>query len=202
MQVPVHPLIVHIPMVIAFILPVLITAFAMMINKNKMSSSSWLIIVFLQVAVVAGGYISLETGETEEHQVEKVVDKKLIHEHEEAAEVFVGVSVLALVLSIGALFLRKEIVFPVRLAVAIITLIAGYLGFRAGELGGELVYKHGAANAYINVVPQGLLPTPGKNTSESPMPVEENESLKIDENDYGSSDEIIESPDDEFRQED
>ena len=201
MQVPVHPLIVHIPIVISFILPVLIIVFALMIKKNKMSANSWLVIIGLQLTVVAGGYISLETGETEEHNVKHVVSKKLIHEHEEAAEVFVGVSVLALVLSIGSLFLRKEIAFPVKLTVSFIALVAGYLAFQTGELGGELVYKHGAANAYITDEPQGLLPTPGKNTSESPMPVEENESLKMDENDYGNADEIIESPED-FRQED
>ncbi len=201
MEIPVHPLIVHIPLVITFILPILIIVFALMIHKNKMSANSWLIVIGLQLTVVAMGYISLETGETEEHNVKKVVSKKLIHAHEEAAEVFVGVSVLALVLSIGSLFLKKEIAFPVKLVISLITLLAGYLAFQTGELGGELVYKHGAANAYVNAEPQGLLPTPGKNTSESPMPVEENESLKLDENDYGNAGEVIESPDD-YRQED
>lgn len=205
MQVPVHALIVHIPMVITFILPFLIIAFAFMIKKHKMSSKGWLIIIGLQMAVVAGGYISLETGETEEHNVKKIVEKKIIHDHEEAAEIFVGVSVLALVLSIGVFFLRREIAFPVKLVIALITVVAGFLGFKTGELGGELVYKHGAANAYIEKKQDerpGLLPTPGMNTSESPMPVneDENESLKIDDNDYGNVDEVIESPED--RQED
>lgn len=207
MQVPVHPLIVHIPMVITFILPFLIIAFALMIRKNKMNAKGWLIIIGLQSAVVMGGYISLETGETEEHVVEKFVDKKIIHKHEEAAEIFVGASVLALVLSIGAFFLRREIGFPVKIAIAGVTVLAGYLAFRTGELGGELVYQHGAANAYLerNQLNEdtGLLPTPGEDTSESPMPVNEmeNESLKMDDNDYGNVDEVIESPDD-YRQED
>lgn len=198
MQVPVHPLIVHIPMVITFIMPVLIMAFALMIKKGKMFPKGWLVIIGLQMAVVISGYISLETGETEEDRVEKVVSKKFIHEHEEAAEIFVGVSVLALVLSIGVFFLKKESAFPIHMVIVGLSLISGFLAYRTGELGGELVYVHGAADAYTQVESEGLLPTPGKNTSESPMPIEENESLKVDEHDYGNADEV----EDEFREED
>lgn len=164
-----------------------------------MFPKGWLIIIALQMAVVISGYISLETGETEEDRVEKVVSKKLIGDHEEAAEIFVGVSVLALVLSIGSFFLGKEKGFPIQMTIAVLTLIAGFLAFRTGELGGELVYVHGAAEAYTSGEPQELLPTPGKKTSESPLPLEENESLKVDEHDYGNADEVIE---DEFREED
>lgn len=202
MQVPVHPLIVHFPIVLTFILPILIVVFAYMIKINKATPKSWLIIIGLQLAVVITGYISLETGETEEHTVEKVVAKSIIHEHEEAAEIFVGSTVLALVLSIGAFFIRKEIGFPVKLGIAALTLVSCYLAYRTGLLGGELVYKHGAASAYTESSEQGLLPTPGMNTSESPSPTEENESLKPDENDYGNADEIIESPEEMGKQED
>ncbi|MFP5386103.1 MAG: DUF2231 domain-containing protein [Bacteriovoracia bacterium] len=204
MQVPIHPLIVHFPMVLTFVLPVLILVFAYMIKTNKMTPKGWLIIIGMQLAVVISGYVSLETGETEEHRVEKVVSKKLIHEHEEAAEIFVGASVVALVLSIGAFFLRKELGFRVQMIVALITVLAAYLAYRTGVLGGELVYKHGAAEAYTQEAapPEGLLPTPGQDTSESPFPENENESLKVDDSDYGNPDEVIESPDDNFREED
>lgn len=201
MQVPLHPLIVHFPIVITFLLPVLILVFALMIKSNKMNPKSWLIIVGLQLTVVVTGYVSLETGETEEHTVEKIVSKKIIHEHEEAAEVFVGSTVLALVLSIAAFFIRKEIGFPVKLGIAGLTLVSCYLAYKTGQLGGELVYKHGAAAAYTEATPvEGLLPTPGMNTSESPAPT--NESLKPDENDYGNADEVIESPEEMGKQED
>lgn len=202
MQVPVHPLIVHFPIVLTFILPILIIVFAYLIKNNKATPKSWLIIIGLQLAVVVTGYISLETGETEEHTVEKVVSKNIIHEHEEAAEIFVGSTVLALVLSIGAFFIRKEIGFPVKLGVAAVTIVSCYLAYRTGMLGGELVYKHGAASAYTETASEGLLPTPGMNTSESASPENDNESLKTDENDYGNADEIIESPEEMGKQED
>lgn len=203
MQVPLHPLIVHFPIVLTFVMPILVIVFAWMIKNNKMSPKGWLLIIGLQLAVVITGYISLETGETEEHTVEKVVSKEYIHEHEEAAEIFVGSTVLALVLSIGVFFIRKEIQLPIKLTIAVLGLVSCFLAYRTGQLGGELVYKHGAASAYGHVEENnGLLPTPGLQTSESPV-TDENESLKADENDYGNDGEHADSPDDDStRQED
>jgi uncharacterized membrane protein len=201
MQAPLHPIIVHFPIAITFILPFIIVVFAFMIRSNKMAPKSWLIVTVLQLFVVVTGYVALETGENEEDVVEKIVSKKLIHEHEEAAEIFVGSTVLALVLSVAAFFIRKEISFPLKLAIAGLTIISSYLAYRTGELGGGLVYKHGAAAAYSEITPvEGLLPTPDLNTSESPNPL--NESLKPDDNDYGNEDEDIESPEEMGKQED
>lgn len=199
---PLHPSIVHLPIVLTFIMPILVVAFAWMIKNNKMSPKGWILIMGLQLAVVITGYVSLETGETEEEAVSKVVSKDYIHEHEEAAEIFVGSTVLALVLSIAAFFIRKEIQFPVKLSIAVIGLVSSYLAYKTGQLGGELVYKHGAASAYGHVEESnGLLPTPGMQTSESPA--DENESLKTDDNDYGNDGEQTDSPDDDTtRQED
>ncbi len=204
MQVPLHPMIVHFPVALTFILPILIIVFAYMIKNNKMIPKGWLVIVGLQLMVVVTGYVSLETGETEEHTVEKVVSKDLIHEHEEAAEIFVGSTVLALVLSIGVFFIRKEFQFPIKMGISIVGLISCFLAYKTGSLGGELVYKHGAASAYTaeEQASQGLLPTPGLNTSESQSPGDENESLKTDENDYGNADEVSDSTDEDSKQED
>ena len=196
MQAPLHPLIVHFPIALTFILPILILFFAYMIKNKKMSHLAWLVIIGLQVATTASGYIALETGENEEHVVERVLDKKYIQAHEESAEIFVGFTVLALVLSIGTYFLRNELQFVAHLVICVVTLISAYCVYNAGSLGGELVYRHGAAEAYthkettLNEVPHGILPTPGMNTSESPMPTE-NESLKPDENDYGNATEVL-----------
>lgn len=208
MELPFHPIIVHFPIALSFILPVLILVFAYMIKVNKMSNQAWLIIIGLQIATTVTGYVALETGETEEHQVEKVVDKKIIHQHEEAAEIFVGSTVVALVLSVAAFFLRKELQFFVHLGIALVSLVSSYLAFNTGHSGGGLVYEHGAASAYAQVMTsksnegEGLLPTPGMNTSESPMPVDENESLKADDNDYGNGDETEELEDEGLKQED
>jgi uncharacterized membrane protein len=208
MQNPLHPFIVHFPIAFSVLIPFLAILFAVMIKKNKMAPSLWLVIIGLQLATTILGYVALETGETEEHTVEKVVDKAIIHEHEEASEIFVGSTVIVLALSIAAYFLRAEFLYPVQLIIAGLGFISLYLGISTGKLGGALVYEHGAASAYAQVIstsqtePVGILPTPGENTSETPIPVDENESLKKDDNDYGNNDDVEEVEDDEAKQED
>ena len=192
MQTPLHPSIVHLPLALTFIMPALVLIFALMIRKNKMAPHAWLIIIGLQLVTTVSGYVALETGEDEEHQVEKVVDKKIIHEHEERAEVFVGATVIALVLSVATFFLLNNIQFYLHLTIAAISLVSCFLAYRTGASGGELVYRHGAASAYVQIQDsesQGILPTTGMDTSETPIPTEENESLKADDNDYGNADE-------------
>jgi len=176
-----------------------------MIKSKNMSHKTWLIIIGLQFATTVTGYIALDSGENEEQLVKKVVDRKIIHKHEESAEIFVGSTAIALILSIACYFLKIEIQFFTQLVICLISLISCYLSISTGILGKELVYRHGAASAYVRLsepVTEGLLPTPGLNTSESPMPLDENESLKKDDNDYGNSDEIEEVEDEDSKQED
>jgi uncharacterized membrane protein len=175
-MIPVHPLVVHFPIALTFILPVLILAFAFMIRTQKMSSHAWLIIIGLQLTTVVTGYIAIETGETDEKIAERVVSKKLIHEHEEAAKVFVGVAVLALVSSIAVFFIRKDFQFKMYIAIMMLNLIAVILVWRAAHSGGELVYLHGAASAH-----EITEPSEGINQSN-----DNNESLKVDDHDYGN----------------
>jgi uncharacterized membrane protein len=204
MSTPLHPAIVHFPIALAFILPVLILVFSLMIKKNKMAPQAWFIIIGLQLLTTVTGYVSLESGEEAEDVVEKVLDKKLIHEHEERAEIFVGSTVIALVLSTAAFFLRKEFQFILKLVVFVLSLVSSFLAYRTGHSGGELVYRYGAASAYALEAnsEQGLLPTPGLNTSESEKPMDENESLKPDDNDYTQGDDEENLDDDESKQED
>lgn len=206
MNVPFHPLIAHFPLILATLLPILVLIFAYMIKVEKMTPRGWVLIIGLQLVTTITGYIALETGENEEAAVQKVVEKTYIQQHESSAEVFVGVTVVSLALAIGAFFVKKELQFPVQLSVAAVGLLACYFAFQTGKLGGELVYVHGATKAYVNTqgeeAPQGILPTPGMNTSESELPTEVNESLKPDENDYGNGDEVEETDGEDAKQED
>lgn len=194
MNMPLHPMITHFPIALSFILPLMVLSFAWLIKLNKLTPKGWLIIIALQLTTTISGYVALETGENEEAAVEKVLAKKLINQHEEAAEIFVGSTVLGLVLGIAVFFIRYEYQFPIKIMIAAIALVSCYLAWNTGRLGGEMVYAHGAAEAYINsggvedVGPVGILPTPDLNTSESSEPAtEDNESLSRDENDYGTT---------------
>lgn len=198
MNLPLHPFISHFPIVLTFILPVLVVVFAVLIKKNKMTAMGWLIILGLQLTTTITGYISLETGERDEKAVSKVLEHKLINQHEESAEIFVGSTVLALVMGVVVFFIRYEYQFNIRIIIALMSLVSCYLAWNTSEQGRALVYTHGAAEAFVkgevdddeDGASSGILPTPGLNTSESPEPgVEDNDSLAPDDNDYGSSEE-------------
>lgn len=197
MQVPFHPIVVHFPIVLSFLVPLLALVFALLIKRGRMMRSAWIIIIGLQLLTVGSGYLALETGENDEETVEKVVNKSYIQEHEKYAEIFVGITVVATVLGVVAFFLQTHLQFYSQLATVGVLLAAAFYSYETGHHGGELVYVHGAARAYSSETPapqeevNGILPTPGKNTSESPYPVnDENESLKVDDNDYGNEGDV------------
>jgi uncharacterized membrane protein len=147
MSIP-HAFTVHFPIALSFIMPVMCIAFAMMIRARKLAPHGWLVIVGLQVFVTIMGYVSLETGEIDEPEVEKILEKKLIQDHEGAAELFVGATVITLMLSIGLFFLPRELQFKMQMGVAALSLVCCFLAYRTGQLGGALVYEHGAAQAF------------------------------------------------------
>lgn len=180
---PLHPIIVHFPLALAFILPLLALIFSFFIRKGKFESRTWLVIAGLQIFTLVAGYAALQTGEREEDLVEHVTGKPPIHEHEERAEMFVAGLVAATAIAVMAHFVRPSAQFYTQLCAVMLMVFNSFLGYRTGESGGALVYKFGAPNAYMAArqLPaeaaeagkeNGLLPTPGMNTSESPYPTE------------------------------
>ena len=187
---PLHPSIVHLPLVLSFLLPAFIFIFAWSIRAGKMSKELWLVVIGLQVLVTATGYISLETGETDEEKVSAVVGKKVINVHEESAEIFVGTTVIALAGGIAVWFLQPAFQDKARFLVALLSLLPVFFGWRTGSLGGEIVYKHGGGNAHADFR-EVFRPEP---SPLEPAVETDNESLKADENDY-SGETIIEDED-------
>lgn len=185
---PLHPSIVHLPLALTFILPAIVLIFAWAIHAGKMSKEMWFVVIGLQILVTSTGYIALETGETDEDKVAAITGKDIIHEHEESAEIFVGMTVISLAAGIAAWFLKPEFQDKARFALILISLIPVFFAWQTGSLGGEIVYKHGGGSAHADVrevfrpVPQDL--------SHPTDP--ENESLKPDENDYEGTENFIE----------
>ncbi len=192
---PLHPAIVHLPLALTFILPILILVFAWAIRAGKMSKELWLVMIGLQILVTGSGYLALETGETDEEKVSAVVGKKIIHEHEESAEIFVGTTVIALVASVAVWFLQPAFQDKARFIVALVSLLPIFFAWQTGHLGGEIVYKHGGGSAHADFR-EVFRPEP---TAIEPTVETDNESLKADDNDY-SGESVIE--DDEDKRED
>jgi hypothetical protein len=144
-----HPKVVHVPMALGVLMPLIAGGLLLAWWRNWLPSRGWFLAVGLQAILVGSGVLALRTGEAEEHRVERVVTEHYIHEHEEAAEVFVwaGGSVLALMILAAALGSRR-VALPTAAAATLGTLLVLGLGYRTGQAGGVLVYHHGAAQAY------------------------------------------------------
>jgi uncharacterized membrane protein len=176
-MLPIHPIIVHWPLALAFLMPLLSFVFALGIKKEWIKPKFWLVIIVLQASVVGSGYLAMETGEDEEEKVEKMIDKKAIHEHEERAEVFIALSVVGLVLTIVTILLKEKWRPMLALLSSISLAFASFAAFRTGEAGGALVYQYGAANAYSQIIPKA-----SEGTSTDSESIEEEEDEVEEEN--------------------
>lgn len=144
---PLHSAVVHVPLGVAMLAP-LLALWALVGAWRGAGASRWGVIAFLQVVIVAGGFYAMSLGKQEEERVERLVPKHAIEVHEEAGERFVWSGVVALVLSVVTFSVERRLVRWIALAAFAATLVTAGLAMRAGLLGGELVFRHGAASAY------------------------------------------------------
>lgn len=155
-----HPRMVHLPRGLGVVMPLVAGGLLAAWWTGWLPRRAWLVAVLLQAGLVVSGFVAVRTGGAEEDLVGKIVSRRLIHAHEEAGERFVQVAVVVLVVMAIALALRRWGLVVAAVA-TLGTLVVFYLGLRAGQLGGALVYEHGAAQAYVRA--PGALPTsPGE----------------------------------------
>jgi len=151
---PLHPAIVHLPMALAVLAPLFAVGAVIVARRSMVPRKIWSVAVAVLLALSASAWASSETGEDQENRVERVVPKAALDGHEDAADNFLWLSVGVLVVASAGL-LPGRIAAPARLvatAGSVLLLVAGY---RVGHTGGELVYTHGAASAYVKTAGSG-----------------------------------------------
>lgn len=145
-----HPRIVHLPIALAFLMPLIAGGVASAYLRGWLDRRVWVIILLLQGAMFGSGLLAMNTGEAELERVEQVVASRHIESHEEAAELFIWASAIVLGLMAVPLVLPEGevsnalIIFACLGSVGVLA-----LAYRTGEEGGRLVYEHGAADAYV-----------------------------------------------------
>ena len=147
---PLHPAVVHVPIALAVLVPGLALLVLVLVGSGICRPRAWAAIVFLQVLLVGSSWLALETGEKEEDRAERVVAERHIEAHEEAAERFMGLAGLGLVV-LGAGLLPGGAGSFARAGGVVAALGILAAGVAVGHSGGDLVYKHGAAAAYAEV---------------------------------------------------
>jgi uncharacterized membrane protein len=145
---PLHPAVVHMPIAMAVLAPVLVVVALVLVRKTGSVVAPWLPVVVVALMMAGSAYLALETGEDEEDRVEQVLSEEIIHEHEERAELFLWSAVVLAVAALGGL-LKGRWGNTLRWVALAVCLVALVLAVRVGGSGGELVYEHGAAAAYV-----------------------------------------------------
>ncbi len=156
-----HPKVVHLPMALAVLMPLVAGGLALAWWRGWLPARAWIIAALLQAVLVVSAVMSLRTGEADEEVVERVVAEQHIEEHEEAAQLFTAVSGAVLLAMVAAAALAKRAAgLPVAGAAALGTVLVLALGYRTGQEGGALVYRHGAAQAHVGsgAAPAGAAP--------------------------------------------
>ena len=146
---PLHPAIVHFPVVLAFLLPIFAIGSLWVIRKGATARRAWAIPVALSAALALSAFVAVKTGEAQEDRVEDVVPGHAMDTHEDAAELFQTASGILLLVTVaglaGGVVGRSARLLATAGAVALVFAAAS-----VGHSGGELVYRHGAASAYAD----------------------------------------------------
>jgi len=141
---PLHPAVVHFPIVLMFLLPLAALAALWAIRRGSPGRRAWAVPVLVAATLSASAWVAVETGERDEDRAEDVVGKPTIHAHEEAAERFLalsgGVFVIALAGLLGGPVGRVARITGTAAALGLV--IAGY---QVGHTGGRVVYGDGTA---------------------------------------------------------
>ncbi|MDH4043635.1 MAG: hypothetical protein OEW06_04180 [Gemmatimonadota bacterium] len=156
---PLHPAVVHFPIVFATVLPFL-AALVLWRLHDGAPLRTWGPVALVAVLTWGTAYLVARTGGSEEERVEAVLASEApLHEHEEAAEWFLVVSGIAAGLAL--LGFAPGLVGRGARLLALVGAVAGLAAAaRTGVLGGELVYQHGAAAAYTTASPNTPAPSP------------------------------------------
>jgi uncharacterized membrane protein len=146
---PLHPAVVHFPIVFSVLLPLAAIGALWFIRKGSAPLRAWAFPMALAVGLTGSAWVALQTGEAEEERVEAFVAEAAIHEHEEAAERFLLVAGVVTLVA-GAGLLSGMFGSAARLVATAGTAVVLLAGVQVGHAGGELVYEHGAAQAYVS----------------------------------------------------
>lgn len=147
---PLHPKLVHLPIALAIIMPFVAGGISAAMRRQWLPERAWVLVVVLQAILPLSGLAAANSGENDVERVASVVPREAIAEHEQAADWFIAAASGVLALSIVAMSIKAAGLRQAMIAATLVgTVFVMFIGQRVGELGGELVYKHNAAKAYI-----------------------------------------------------
>jgi hypothetical protein len=147
LDLPIHPLVVHLPMALTVLLPLGVLAAWLLAWRGVPAHRSWWLPLVLLALLVGSGKVAEESGEDQAERVETIVPESAFEAHEDAAEQFLLLGTVVLILALpGAVAFRGAHWFRVAGSVATLAVLAA--GWEVGHSGGLLVYRYHAGSAY------------------------------------------------------
>lgn len=148
MDLPLHPMLVHLPLGLALLLPFAVGAVLWFARHRPDPHRSWRVACPLFIALALAATAAVLSGQRDEEAAERVVPEAAIELHEERAEVFlylawIGAAVAAAGLTAGAPGRAA------RVAAAGLAVVLAVVALGVGHAGGVLVYRHGAAQVHV-----------------------------------------------------
>ena len=144
---PLHPLIVHFPIVLTALLPVFTIVAFYFIRKGAAVRRAWLVPLVASAALFTAAWVTKITGQQQEDRVEKAVPRAAFHEHEEAGEMLWMVSGALLVITAAGMA-HGGIGKAARVVSVAGSIVLIGAAIKVGHTGGVLVYKYDAARVY------------------------------------------------------
>ena len=139
---PLHPAVVHVPLGLALVMPILLAGLLWAIVTHRLPGKAWLVALVLQGVVLGAAALALRTGEQDEDRVEARVGEARIEAHERAAQAFTvaaGGTFLAAALALVLRERRRPFLTAGGASVALsVAMLA--LGIQTGHRGGLLVH--------------------------------------------------------------
>jgi uncharacterized membrane protein len=145
---PLHPALVHVPLGLSFVVPLVAIGISFAFLRGRLPRSAFAILAGLQLVLAGSGFAAMAAGDRDERPVKQVVGKQLVHDHEERAETFVWTATAVAALGIALLLVPARLVKPAAALVVAGNLAVAALAFATGKAGGEIVYRHGGAAAF------------------------------------------------------
>lgn len=138
-DLPLHPIIIHFPIAIGCLMPVLMIFIAIAIRKWQWPARTWWVIVLLQSIFFLSSMVAVKTGELDEESGRAPLVSGM-EEHEEWGEKVPIAAGIILALTLMPIFLPKK--YNAALIVSILgsMLVVGLL-IQTGHTGGQLVHS-------------------------------------------------------------
>lgn len=143
---PLHPAIVHFPIVLAVLTPLVVVMAIRAISRGAKLRSAWAVVLLAFAFTAVAAFASVQTGGAQAEQVEQSVGETAVEAHEEAAELFEISSFVMLAIATMGLA-NGKIGSVARGVTAVGSLVLLAMVVNVGHSGGRLVYGTGGVAA-------------------------------------------------------